>query len=62
MRLSGSTRKSLLRSSANQGAIEQLETEGVARAAGSTDQFAALIKRDIALWSTVVKDGRIKLE
>lgn len=47
---------------ANKDAIEKLETDGVAPAGGSADQFAALIKQDIALWSKVVKDGNIKVE
>ena len=47
---------------ANKDAIEKLETDGVAPAGGTADQFAALIKKDIALWSKVVKDGNIKVE
>ena len=47
---------------ANKDAIEKLETDGVVPAGGSADQFAALIKKDIALWSKVVKDGNIKVE
>ena len=46
----------------NKEAIEKLETDGVAPAGGTADQFAALIKKDIALWSKVVKDGNIKVE
>ena len=47
---------------ANKEAIEKLETDGVAPAGGTADQFAALIKKDIALWAKVVKDGNIKVE
>jgi len=43
-------------------AVEKLETDGVSPAGGSADQFAALIKKDIALWAKVVKDGNIKVE
>jgi tripartite-type tricarboxylate transporter receptor subunit TctC len=46
----------------NKEAVEKLETDGVAPAGGSADQFAALIKKDIALWAKVVKDGNIKVE
>ena len=46
----------------NKDAIDKLETDGVAPATGSPDQFAALIKKDIALWAKVVKDGNIKVE
>ena len=46
----------------NKDAVEKLETDGVAPAGGSADQFAALIKKDIALWAKVVKDGNIKVE
>ena len=46
----------------NKDAIDKLETDGVAPAGGSADQFAALIKKDIALWSKVVKDGNVKVE
>ena len=47
---------------ANKEAIEKLETDGVAPATGSADQFAALIKKDMALWKKVVTDGNIKVE
>jgi tripartite-type tricarboxylate transporter receptor subunit TctC len=47
---------------ANKEAVEKLETDGVAPAGGSADQFAALIKKDIALWKKVVTDGNIKVE
>ena len=47
---------------ANKEAVEKLETDGVAPAGGSADQFAALIKKDIALWQKVVTDGNIKVE
>lgn len=47
---------------ANKEAIDKLETDGVAPATGSADQFAALIKQDIALWNKVVTDGNIKIE
>jgi len=43
-------------------AVEKLETDGVSPAGGSADQFAALIKKDLALWAKVVKDGNIKVE
>jgi tripartite-type tricarboxylate transporter receptor subunit TctC len=46
----------------NKEAIEKLETDGVAPAGGTADQFAALIKKDIALWKKVVTDGNIKVE
>lgn len=46
---------------ANKDAIEKLETDGVTPAGGAADQFAAPIKKDIALWSKLVKDGNIKL-
>ena len=47
---------------ANKEAVEKLETDGVAPAGGSADQFAALIKKDMALWKKVVTDGNIKVE
>ena len=47
---------------ANKEAVEKLETDGVAPAGGSADQFASLIKKDIALWKKVVTDGNIKVE
>ena len=47
---------------ANKEAIDKLETDGVAPATGSADQFAALIKKDMALWKKVVTDGNIKVE
>lgn len=47
---------------ANKEAIDKLETDGVAPATGSAEQFAALIKQDIALWNKVVTDGNIKIE
>ena len=31
-------------------------------AAGAPDQFAALIKKDIALWRKEIQDGNIKVE
>lgn len=43
-------------------AVEKLETDGVSPAGGSADQFAALIRKDIALWAKVVKDGNIKVD
>ena len=46
----------------NKDAVEKLETDGVAPTTGSADQFAALIKKDIALWNKVVTDGNIKVE
>ena len=46
----------------NKEAVEKLETDGVAPAGGTADQFAALIKKDIALWKKVVTDGNIKVE
>jgi tripartite-type tricarboxylate transporter receptor subunit TctC len=46
----------------NKEAVEKLETDGVAPAGGTADQFAALIKSDIALWKKVVTDGNIKVE
>ncbi len=46
----------------NKDAVDKLETDGVAPAGGTADQFAALIKSDIALWAKVVKDGNIKVE
>ncbi len=54
--------KEIMAALANKDAIEKLETDGVVPAGGSADQFAALIKNDIALWSRVVKDGNIKVE
>lgn len=47
---------------ANKEAIDKLETDGVAPASGSADQFAALIKQDIALWKKVITDANIKIE
>ena len=47
---------------ANKEAIDKLETDGVAPATGTADQFAALIKQDMALWKKVVTDGNIKVE
>jgi len=46
----------------NKEAVDKLETDGVVPAAGTAEQFAALIKSDIALWARVVKDGNIKVE
>ena len=46
----------------NKDAVDKLETDGVAPASGSADQFAALIKKDIALWKKVVTDGNIKVD
>ena len=46
----------------NKDAVDKLETDGVAPASGSADQFAALIKKDIALWKNVVTDGNIKVD
>ena len=43
-------------------AVEKLETDGVSPAGGTPDQFAALIKKDIALWRKVIQDGNIKVE
>ena len=46
----------------NKEAVEKLETDGVAPAGGTPEQFAALIKKDIGLWKNVVTDGNIKVE
>ena len=46
----------------NPEAVQKLETDGVAPVGGTPEQFAALIKSDIALWKKVVTDGNIKVE
>ena len=46
----------------NKEAVEKLETDGVSPASGTPEQFAALIKKDMALWKKVVTDGNIKVE
>lgn len=46
----------------NPEAVQKLETDGVVPAPGTPEQFAALIKSDIALWKKVVVDGGIKVE
>ena len=46
----------------NKEAVEKLETDGVAPAGGTAEQFAALIKQDILLWQKVVTDGNLKVE
>ena len=46
----------------NKEAVEKLETDGVAPASGTPEQFAALIRKDIALWKKVVTEGNIKVE
>jgi tripartite-type tricarboxylate transporter receptor subunit TctC len=46
----------------NKEAIEKLDTDGVAPAGSSPEAFGALIKKDMALWAKVVKDGNIKVE
>ena len=46
----------------NKEAVEKLETDGVAPATGTPEQFAALIKKDMALWKKVVTYGNIKVE
>ena len=46
----------------NKDAVDKLETDGVAPARGTPDDFAGLIKKDIALWKKVVTDGNIKVD
>ena len=46
----------------NKEAIDKLETDGVTPVGSTAEQFAAVIKSDIALWKKVVTDGNIKID
>ena len=54
--------KEVAESLKNPEAVQKLETDGVGPVGSTPDQFAALIKKDIALWKKVVTDGNIKVE
>ena len=41
---------------------ERLSSDGVSPAGGTTEQFGALIKSDIARWAKVVKQANVKIE
>jgi tripartite-type tricarboxylate transporter receptor subunit TctC len=41
---------------------EQLQNDGVAPAAGTPEQFAATIKKEIGVWKKVAADAGVKQE
>jgi tripartite-type tricarboxylate transporter receptor subunit TctC len=57
-RVNGELNKALLA----KDMAEKLATDGVSAAGGTPEQFAAIIKRDIAVWRDVVKRAGVKAE
>ena len=42
--------------------LERLRTDGMEPMGSTPDEFARVIKRDIAVWTRVVKAGNIKVD